>query len=202
MATADDTYSPRLEEFGRRQKQAREAAEDVKAEFIEGMVSSRQTRQEPEPDPSDTETAEFDLLDAAYDGARKVLRAPRVAEREAAAQRMKSREERSKELQAERAEPEAKPASSLVDLSPSVFKAALTAAFKNLDVDQAAWLKNIAEQAERNAWERESEGEADGYIEDPEKHFKDQLSDSDERDEYGNLKSEYYPDDVPEVGDG
>jgi len=154
MAATDDTYSSRLAEFGRRQKQAKENSKELKAEFVESMVSAAQTQQEPASDPADTETAEFDLVA----GARKILRAPRVAEREAASERAKSRQERAQQLQGDR--DQAKPsgaAASLVDLSPAKFKTALTSLFRELDVDQAHWLKEIAESAEKAAWEREAD---------------------------------------------
>jgi len=199
MATTDDTYSPRLEQFARRQKQASENAQGLKDAFVNDMVGSIEAATPSASDPADTEDVEFDLVA----GARKILRAPRVAEKEAAEQRALGRKERARQLQGDR--DQAKPsgaAASLVDLSPAKFKTALTSLFKELDVDQSAWLKEIAEQAERNAWERESKGEADSYIKDPEKHFSDELNDPDEFDEFGNRKSEYYPEDLPEPGDG
>jgi len=171
---ADPTFSPRLAEFGRRQKQAKENAQGLKDAFVDDMVGSIEAATPSASDPADVESAEFDLVA----GARKILRAPRVAEREAASERAKSRQERAQELQGER--DQAKPkgaAAGLADLSPAAFKKALASAFSGLDTDQAHWLKEIAEQAERNAWERESKGEADSYIKDPEKHFSDQLSD-------------------------
>jgi len=172
MATTDDTYSPRLAEFTRRQKAAKENAKGLKDAFVDDMVGSIEAATT-SADPADVESAEFDLIA----GARKILRAPRVAEREAASERAKSRQERAQQLRGER---EAKPkgaAESLADLSPAQFKKSLASAFSCLDTDQAHWLKEIAEQAERNAWQRESEGEADSYLKDPEKTFSDQLSD-------------------------
>ena len=168
---ADPTYSPRLHEFSRRQKAAKEAAQGLKDAFVDDMVGSIEAAT-PSADPEDTETAEFDLVA----GARKILRAPRVAEREAASERAKSRQERAQQLQGDR--DQAKPsgaAAGLADLSPAQFKKSLASAFSGLDTDQAHWLKEIAEQAERNAWERESKGEADSYLKDPEKTFSDQL---------------------------
>jgi len=152
MATTDDTYSPRLEQFARRQKQASENAKGLKDAFVDDMVGSIEAATTSASDPEDVETAEFDLIA----GAREILRAPRVAEREAAEQRAKSRQERAQQLQGDR--DQAKPsgaAASLVDLSPKKFKTALTSLFKELDVDQAHWLKEIAESAEKAAWERE-----------------------------------------------
>ena len=99
-----------------------------------------------------------------------------MAQREAAEQRALGRKERARRLQGDR--DQAKPsgaAAGLADLSPAQFKKSLASAFSGLDTDQAHWLKEIAEQAERNAWERETKGEADSYIKDPEKHFSDQL---------------------------
>jgi len=173
MATTDDTYSPRLHEFTRRQKAAKENAKGLTDAVVSEMVGSVEAAT-PSDESADVESAEFDLVNAT----RKILRSPRVAQREAASERAKSRQERAQELQGER--DQAKPsgaAASLADLSPAQFKKSLASAFSNLDVDQSAWLKELAEQAERNAWERESKGEADSYIKDPEKHFSDQLSD-------------------------
>jgi len=174
MAATDETYSPRLEEFTRRQKEAKANAKDLKAEFVESMVSSVQTQQESVADPEDVADVEFDLVNAT----RQILQAPRVREREAAEQRAKSRQERAKELAGDQAE--RKPsgaAASLADMSPAAFKKSLASAFSELDVDQAHWLKELAESAENAAWERESKGEADSYLKDPEKTFSDHLSD-------------------------
>jgi len=170
MAATDDTYSPRLEQFARRQKQASENAKGLKDAIVSEMVGSVEAAT-PSDESADVESAEFDLVDAT----RKILRAPRVVNQEAAEQRALGRKERARQLQGER---EAKPkgvAATLTGLSPAAFKKSLTSAFSGLDTDQAHWLKEIAEQAERNAWERESEGEADSYLKDPEKTFSDQL---------------------------
>jgi len=171
MATTDDTYSPRLEQFARRQKQASENAKGLTDAVVSEMVGGVEAAA-PSDDPADVESAEFDLIA----GARKILRSPRAAQQEAAEQRALGRKERARQLQGER--DQAKPsgaAAGLADLSPAQFKKSLASAFSGLDTDQAHWLKEIAEQAERNAWERESKGEADSYIKDPEKHFSDQL---------------------------
>jgi len=167
---ADPTYSPRLHEFARRQKAAKENAKSVHDEVVAEMVGSVEAVM-PSDAPADVESAEFDLVDAT----RKILQGPRVREREAAEQRALGRKERARQLQGER---EAKPsgaAAGLADLSPSAFKKSLASAFSELDVDQAHWLKEIAESAEKAAWERESKGEADSYLKDPEKTFSDQL---------------------------
>jgi len=169
---ADPTYSPRLHEFTRRQKAAKENAKGPTDDIVSEMVGSVEAAT-PSDESADVESAEFDLVDAT----RKILRAPRVVNQEAAEQRALGRKERARQLQGER---EAKPkgaASSLADLSPAQFKKSLASAFSELDVDQAHWLKEIAESAENAAWERESKGAADSYIKDPEKHFSDQLSD-------------------------
>jgi len=171
---ADPTYSPRLHEFTRRQAAAKENAKELKAELVADMVGSVEAAMPSESDSEDVESAEFDLVNAT----RKILRSPRVAQREAASERAKSRQERAQQLQGDR--DQAKPkgtAATLTGLSPAAFKKPLTSAFSGLDTDQAHWLKEIAEQAERNAWERESKGEADSYLKDPEKTFSDQLSD-------------------------
>jgi len=152
MAATDDTYSPRLAEFTRRQKAAKENAKSLTDAFASEMVGSIEAATPSMADPADTENVESDFIA----GAREILRAPRVAEREAASERAKSRQERARELQGER--DQAKPsgaAASLVDLSPKKFKTALTSLFKELDTDQAHWLKEIAEKAELAAWERE-----------------------------------------------
>jgi len=171
VAATDPTYSPRLAEFSRRQKAAKENAKGLTDAFVNDMVGSIESATPEASDSEDVENVELDLIA----GARKILRAPRVAEREAASERAKSRQERAQQLQEER---EAKPkgaAAGLADLSPAQFKKSLASAFSELDVDQAHWLKELAESAEKAAWERESKGAADSYIEDPEKHFSDQL---------------------------
>jgi len=167
---ADPTYSPRLHEFTRRQKAAKENAKGPTDDIVSEMVGSVEAVT-PSDESADVESAEFDLVNAT----RKILRAPRVVNQEAAEQRALGRKERARQLQGER---EAKPsgaAAGLADLSPAQFKKSLASAFSELDVDQAHWLKELAESAEKAAWERESKGEADSYIEDPEKHFSDQL---------------------------
>jgi len=171
MATSDDTYSPRLEQFARRQKQASENAKGLKDAIVSEMVGGVEAATPSASDSADTENVEFDLENAA----RSFLQAPRSAQREAAERRALGRKERARQLQGER---EAKPsgaAAGLADLSPAQFKKSLASAFSELDVDQAHWLKEIAESAEKAAWERESEGEADSYLKDPEKTFSDQL---------------------------
>jgi len=159
-----------LHEFTRRQKQAKENAKGLTDAVVSEMVGSVEAAM-PSDESADVESDEFDLVNAT----RKILRAPRVVNQEAAEQRALGRKERARQLQGER---EAKPkgtAATLTGLSPAAFKKSLTSAFSGLDTDQAHWLKEIAEQAERNAWERESEGEADSYMKDPEKTFSDQL---------------------------
>jgi len=168
---ADPTYSPRLHEFSRRQKAAKENAKGLADAVVSEMVGSVEAAT-PSDDPADVEGAEFDLVNAT----RQILQAPRVREREAAEQRALGRKERARQLQGDR--DQAKPsgaAAGLADLSPAQFKKSLASAFSELDVDQAHWLKELAESAEKAAWERESKGEADSFLKDPEKTFSDQL---------------------------
>jgi len=171
VATTDDTYSPRLEQFARRQKAAKENAKGLTDDIVSEMVGSVEAVT-PSDESADVESAEFDLVNAT----RKILQSPRSAQREAAEQRALGRKERARQLQGER--DQAKPsgaAAGLADLSPAQFKKSLASAFSELDVDQAHWLKELAESAEKAAWERESKGEADSYLKDPEKTFSDQL---------------------------
>ena len=87
-----------------------------------------------------------DDIQADWSAAREE-RAERLSEEHAAAQEGAGRAQRAKPSGA---------AASLVDLSPKKFKTALTSLFKELDVDQAHWLKEIAESAENAAWKREA----------------------------------------------
>ena len=97
MATTDDTYSPRLHEFTRRQKAAKENAKGLTDAVVSEMVGSVEAAT-PSDESADVESAEFDLVNAT----RKILRAPRVVNQEAAEQRALGRKERARQLQGDR----------------------------------------------------------------------------------------------------
>lgn len=141
--------------FKANKARASEAAASVTAEFVEGMTGAVVAEREASEEAA--EGVEFDLAGAAS----KLLRSNRRKAKDDAASREERAERRSQEHaaaqegagRAQRAKPSGA-AASLVDLSPTKFKTALTSLFKELDVDQAHWLKEIAESAENAAWKR------------------------------------------------
>ena len=129
MAATDDTYSPRLHEFTRRQKAAKENAKGLTDAFVSEVVGSIEAATTSASDPEDTEGAEFDLVNAT----RQILQAPRVREREAASERAKSRQERARELQGER--DQAKPSGAAAGLAGLrlVFRFARVVVIRRID---------------------------------------------------------------------